>query len=42
MPFDARLSQLIDRATLELEDAGPAEVAKWRRVLRELELAAGL
>ncbi len=40
--FDARLSALLDRATLELEDAGPDEVATWRRVLAELERAAGL
>ncbi len=40
--FDARLSAMIDHATLELEDAGPDAVAKWRRVLRELERAAGL
>lgn len=39
--FDARLSGLIDRATLELEDAGPETVAAWRRVLAELEKAAG-
>ena len=41
-PYSARLSGLIDRATVELEDAGPAEVAAWRRVLAELERAAGL
>ena len=35
--YDARLSLLIDRATLELEDARPDEVAAWRRVLGELE-----
>ena len=40
--FDARLSAMIDRATVELENAGPEEVAAWRRVLRELERAAGL
>lgn len=40
--FDIRLSAMIDRATLELEDAGPDEVAAWRRVVSELERAAGL
>ncbi len=40
--FDARLSALLDRATLELEDAGLDEVHAWRRVLAELERAAGL
>jgi len=40
--FDSRLSQLIDRAVAELEDAGPDEAATWRRVLAELERAAGL
>ena len=41
-PYSARLSGMIDRATAELEDAGPDEVATWRRVLAELERAAGL
>ena len=40
--FDARLSAMIDRATVELEDAGPERVAAWRRVLAELEKVAGL
>ncbi len=40
--FDARLSVMIDRAVIELESADPATVRKWRRVLRELEGAAGL
>ncbi len=40
--FDTRLSAMIDRATLELDDAAPDRVAAWRRVLAELERAAGL
>ena len=40
--LDRRLSALLDRAMLELEDAAPDRVAGWRRVLAELERAAGL
>lgn len=37
-PFDARLSAMIDAASVELESAAdPATVRKWRRVAAALD-----